>query len=175
MDLQTTSGGDVAALFLDFSRKKLLGQYWPWLKECVAPLSEEQVWWRPNETSNCIGNLLLHLNGNVDQWLVASFNKREDQRDRPAEFAANGQASVGELLAKLGATVDAAAAVLGRLTVGELPAPYRIQGYDVRGLDAVYQVVEHFGLHYGQILYISKSLTGKDLGFHKELGKTGRA
>jgi hypothetical protein len=169
------SGGDVAALFLEFSRKKLLGQYWPRLKECVAPLNEEQVWWRPNDASNSIGNLLLHLNGNVDQWLVASFNKREDQRDRPAEFAAKGQATASDLLAKLGATVDAAAAVLGRLTVDELLAPYRIQGYDVRGLDAVYQVVEHFGLHYGQILYISKSLTGRDLGFHKELGKTGRA
>jgi uncharacterized protein DUF1572 len=115
------------------------------------------------------------LNGNVGQWLVASFNKSEDQRDRPAEFAAAGHATGGELLTKLGATIDAASAVLGRLTVDELLARYRIQGYDVRGLDAVYQVVEHFGLHYGQILYIAKTLTGKDLGFYKELGKTGRA
>jgi hypothetical protein len=102
MHLQSASDGDVATLFLEFSRKKLLGQYWPRLKECVAPLSEEQVWWRPNDASNSIGNLLLHLNGNVDQWLIASFNNSEDQRDRPAEFAAKGQATAGELLAKLG-------------------------------------------------------------------------
>jgi hypothetical protein len=171
----TANDDKLATLFLEFSRKKLLRLYWPRLKECVAPLTEEQVWWRPNDVSNSIGNLLLHLNGNVGQWLVASFNKDEDKRDRPAEFAAQGKATAAELLAKLGSTLDAAAAVLDRLTVEELLAPYRIQGYDVRGLDAVYQVVEHFGIHYGQIVYITKCLTGKDLGFHKELHQTGRA
>ncbi|SPE19811.1 conserved hypothetical protein [Candidatus Sulfotelmatomonas gaucii] len=166
---------ELATLFLEFSRKKLLNQYWPRLRECVAPLTPEQLWWRPNPASNSIGNLLLHLNGNVRQWLVASFNKDEDKRDRPAEFAAKEGAIAAELLAKLSATLDAAAAVLDRLTVAELLAPYEIQGYHVRGLDAVYQVVEHFGLHYGQIAYITKSLTGRDLGFHKELNKSGRA
>jgi len=165
---------ELATLFLEFSRKKLLSQYWPRLRECVAPLTPEQLWWRPNPASNSIGNLLLHLNGNVRQWLVASFNKDEDERDRPAEFAAKEGAIAAELLAKLSATLDAAAAVLDRLTVAELLAPYEIQGYHLRGLDAVYQVVEHFGLHYGQIVYIMKSLTGRDLGFHKELNKTGR-
>jgi hypothetical protein len=166
---------DLAALFLNFSRQKLYGQFWPRLKECVAPLTTEQVWWRPNDASNSIGNLILHLNGNVGQWLVASFNKDEDKRNRPAEFAAKEGAPATELLARLGATLDAASAVLDRLTVEELLAPYEIQGYHVRGLDAVYQVVEHFGLHYGQIVYITKCLTGKDLGFYKELSKTGRA
>ena len=135
----------------------------------------EQVWWRPNDASNSIGNLLLHLDGNVRQWLVDSFNKIEDQRNRPAEFAAQSGLSAADLLARLGATLDEAASVLDRLTVDELLAPYEIQGYHVRGLDAVYQVVEHFGLHYGQIVYIVKSLLGKDLGFYKELNKSGRA
>jgi hypothetical protein len=166
---------DLAALFLDFSRNKLFGQYWPRLKQCVAPLSGEQIWWRPNAASNSIGNLVLHLNGNVGQWLVASFDKDEDERNRPAEFAAMGEATASELLAKLGVTLDAAKEVLERLTVEELLAHYEIQGYRVRGLDAVYQVVEHFGLHYGQIVYITKSLSGKDLAFYKELNKTGRS
>jgi len=170
-----TADADLTALFLDFSRQKLFGQYWPRLKECVAPLTDEQVWWRPNEASNSIGNLILHLSGNVGQWLVDSFNKDEDNRNRPAEFAAKDGASAAELLAKLGATLDRGAAVLDRLTVEELLAPYEIQGYHVHGLDAIYQVVEHFGLHYGQIAYITKSITGRDLGFHRELGKTGRA
>jgi hypothetical protein len=165
----------LAAHFLEFSRQKLLGQFWPRMKECVSPLTAEQVWWRPNDASNSIGNLLLHLDGNVRQWLVASFNKDEDQRNRPAEFAAHSGLSAADLLARLGATLDEAAKVLDRLTVNELLAPYEIQGYRVRGLDAVYQVVEHFGLHYGQIVYITKSLLAKDLGFHKELNKTGRA
>jgi hypothetical protein len=165
---------ELAALFLEFSRKKLFGQYWPRLKECVAPLTVEQVWYRPNAASNSIGNLVLHLNGNVGQWLVASFNKEEDRRNRPAEFAATDGASAAELIKTLGATLDAAESVLGRLTVEELLAPYEIQGYRVRGLDAVYQVVEHFGLHYGQIVYITKNLTATDLGFYKELKTTGR-
>ena len=166
---------ELAELFLEFSRKKLLGQYWPRLRETVASRSDEQVWWRPNAASNSIGNLMLHLNGNVYQWLVASFNREEDQRNRPAEFAARDEATAADLLAKLGATLDAAAAVLNRLTAQELLASYEIQGYKVRGLDAVYQVVEHFGLHYGQIVYIAKSMTGRDLGFYKDLSKTGRA
>ena len=171
----TTNDNQLASLFLDFSRKKLFEQFWPRMKECVAALSDEQVWWRPNDASNSIGNLLLHLNGNMRQWLVDSFNKSEDRRNRPVEFAAQGGLSVHDLLARLGATFDEAAKVLDRLTVDDLLAPYEIQGYHVHGLDAVYQVVEHFGLHYGQIVYIAKSLLAKDLGFHKELNKTGRA
>jgi hypothetical protein len=93
----------------------------------------------------------------------------------PAEFAAEGGVTPAELLAKLGATMERAAQVLDRLTVEELLATYEIQGYHVHGIDAVYQVVEHFGLHYGQIAYIAKSLTDRDLGFYKELNKTGRA
>jgi len=165
---------ELAALFLKFSREKLIGQYWKRLQAAVGPLSEEQIWWRANEASNSIGNLVLHLNGNVRQWLVDSFNGAEDGRDRPAEFAAAGGLGAGELLGRLGATMDEADQVLGRLTTEELVAPYTIQGYHVRGLDAVYQVVEHFGLHYGQIVYIAKSVTGRDLGFYKELGNTGR-
>jgi uncharacterized damage-inducible protein DinB len=165
---------ELAALFLKFSHEKLIGQFWPRLRTAVEPLTEEQVWWRPNEASNSIGNLILHLNGNVRQWLVDSFNGTNDGRDRPAEFATTGGHSAAELLARIGATLDQAAAVLGRLTREELLAPYTIQGYRVRGLDAVYQVVEHFGFHYGQIIYIAKSLTDKDLGFYKDLSKTGR-
>jgi len=165
----------LASKFLEFSRQKLLGQYWPRLRASVESLTDEQVWWRPNAASNSIGNLILHLNGNVTQWLVDSFNRDEDKRNRPAEFSAEGGLNAAELLVKLGATMERAAQVLDRLTVDELLAPYEIQGYHVHGLDAVYQVVEHFGLHYGQIAYITKSLTGRDLGFYKELSKTGRA
>jgi hypothetical protein len=171
----STTDSQLASRFLEFSRQKLLGQFWPRLRQSVESLTDEQVWWRPNPASNSIGNLILHLNGNVTQWLVDSFNHDEDKRNRPEEFAAEGGLSAAELLAKLGATMERAAQVLDRLTVEELLAPYEIQGYHVHGLDAVYQVVEHFGLHHGQIVYITKSLTGRDLGFYKELSKTGRA
>jgi uncharacterized damage-inducible protein DinB len=171
----TAHNEEVATLFLEFSRRKLLEQYWPRLRACVESLTESQVWWRPNAACNSVGNLVLHLNGNVRQWLVASFNRLEDERDRPAEFSAQSGMTAKALLDRLGATMQEASAVLARLTENDLLARYEIQGYDVSGLDAVYQVVEHFGLHYGQVLYITKSLSGADLGLYSELNKTGRA
>ncbi len=171
----TPTDSELSTLFLDCSRKRFFGQLWPRLQECVASLNEEQIWWRPNDASNSIGNLLLHLNGNVYQWLVASFNKEDDKRNRPAEFSAQGGLAAAVLLKQLGATLDQVRAVFDRLTPVELLATYEIQGYHVSGLDAVYHVVEHFALHYGQIAYITKLLSGKDLGFYKELNKTGRA
>jgi hypothetical protein len=166
---------DVTPQFLGFSRKKLLEQYWPRLSKCVESLTDEQVWWRPNPASNSIGNLILHLNGNVRQWLVASFNRQEDARNRPAEFDTREGIPAAALIKTLGATLHEASEVLARLTPADLLAAYEIQGYKVTGLYAVYQVVEHFGMHYGQILYITKTLRGADLGFYGELSKTGRA
>ena len=82
----TTNHLNVHSVFLEFSRRKLLEQYWPRLCGCVESLTDQQVWWRPNEASNSIGNLMLHLNGNVRQLLVSSFKHLEDARDRRTEF-----------------------------------------------------------------------------------------
>jgi len=164
----------ITGLFLAFSGRKLLAEYWPRLRGSVELLTEEQVWWRPNEASNSVGNLILHLDGNVRQWLVAPFNRLVDARDRPAEFAARREIPRAQLLAKLGATMQEASAVLSRLTEADLLSTLQIQGYTVTGVEAVYQVVEHFALHYGQIVYITKLVRGEDLGFYRELDKTGR-
>jgi Protein of unknown function (DUF1572) len=172
--MRNTTESNPAALFLEYSRWKLLEEYWPRLRSAVESLTDEQVWWRANESSNSIGNLVLHLNGNVQQWLVASFNKMEDGRDRPAEFRERNTIPASLLLENLGRTLQQAADVLSRLTETDLVSCFQIQGYRVTGLQAVYQVVEHFGMHYGQILYIAKMLRGQDLGFYRELDKTGR-
>ena len=91
-----------AEIFLQFSRTKLVDQFWPRLQSAVEPLADEQIWWRPNPASNSIGNLLLHLNGNVWQWLVASFNRLEDARNRPAEFNAPEQFLKGHAVGPAG-------------------------------------------------------------------------
>jgi uncharacterized damage-inducible protein DinB len=161
-------------LFLEFSRKTLLDEYWPRLRGCVESLTDDQVWWRPNEVSNSVGNLLLHLNGNVGQWLVGSFNRTEVARDRSAEFAERDLVSRAVLLDTLGATLQDASAVLSRLTEADLLTTLHIQGETVTGVDAVYHVVEHFAMHYGQILYIAKLVRGEDLGFYSHLNKAGR-
>jgi hypothetical protein len=170
----TANQADVTTLFLESSRHELLEQYWPRLRGCVEPLTDAQVWWRPNEACNSIGNLLLHLNGNVGKWLVASFNRQEDNRNRPVEFAERELIPASVLLDRLGTTLQQASEVLIRLTHDDLVAQYEIQGYKGTGLSAVYHVVGHFGMHYGQILYIVKTLSGADLGFYSELNKTGR-
>jgi hypothetical protein len=169
-----TSETNLQTDFLRFSREKLIEQYWPRLRSCVESLTDEQVWWRPNEASNSIGNLILHLNGNVRQWLVSSFRQAEDTRNRPAEFSERQRIPASSLLAKLENTLTEASNVLGSLTEPDLLKTLQIQGYTVSGLHAVYQVVEHFGIHYGQIVYITKILRGKNLGFYRELDKTGR-
>lgn len=173
-EMMTALTPTAASIFLEVSRRKLMGEYWPRLRECVESLSAEQVWWRPNEASNSIGNLLLHLSGNVRQWLVASFNDLEETRNRPAEFAERQVIAPSELLKRLDSTLQDAAVVLARLNEQDLTRAFDIQGYHVTGLEAIYQVVEHFGLHYGQILYITKQVRGRDLGFYRELDKTGR-
>jgi uncharacterized damage-inducible protein DinB len=165
---------DSATLLLEFSRLKLLEEYWPRLRDCVQSLTDEQVWWRPNQASNSVGNLLLHLNGNVRQWLVTPFNRQQDSRDRPAEFRQRESIPAATLLAQLGATLQEASELLSRLTKADLAAKLEIQGYHVRGLEAVCHVVEHFAMHYGQIVYITKMLRGADLGFYRQLNETGR-
>jgi uncharacterized damage-inducible protein DinB len=168
------AGNTVSALFLEFSRRKLLEEYWPRLQGSIVSLSEAEIWWRPNDASNSIGNLLLHLNGNVRQWLVASFSESADDRDRPAEFAERRLVPRSDLLATLATTMGEASATLARLTEDDLRKTLRIQGYTVSGVEAVYQVVEHFAMHYGQIVYIIKQVQGRSLGFYRELDKTGR-
>ena len=170
-----TPGAGLPIAFRDFSRHKLIEEYWPRLRSCVESLSDQQLWWRPNESSNSVGNLVLHLDGNVRQWLVTSFRRLNDQRDRPAEFNERRVIPSSALLEQLGATLNDASDVLASLDESELLATFTIQGYTVTGLQAVYHVVEHFGMHYGQIVYITKLLRAEDLGFYRELDKTGRA
>src|SRR5579859_7319958 len=117
-----------ASAFRAFSRDKLVGQYWPRLQACAGSLTSEQIWWRPNESSNSVGNLLLHLNGNVQQWLVGSFNRLRDTCDRPSEFSERDHIPASALLARLGATMEQAAKVLRRLAASDLSASLEIQG-----------------------------------------------
>jgi hypothetical protein len=169
------TGSEASRLFLEFSRHKLLEQYWPRLRGCVESLTDEQIWWRPNQASNSVGNLLLHLNGNVQQWLVGSFNRQPDARNRPAEFHEETQPTGSALLEQLGKTMREAKDILTRLTESDLVEQHEIQGYDdISGLAAVYQVIEHFGFHYGQVVYVTKMLQNRDLCFYRELNQSGR-
>lgn len=154
--------------FLDYSVDKLR-QYVPRIEACVAKLTPDQIWSRESENQNSIGNLLLHLTGNVRQWIVCGVGGEEDRRERQTEFDARGGADAAELVARLRSTVDEAIAVIGAVTPAQLGEPLKVQGYDVTVLQAIYHVVEHFSGHTGQIIFATKFLTGEDMGFYRHL------
>jgi uncharacterized damage-inducible protein DinB len=161
-------------LFLECSTRRL-NELVPRIETCLGKLTPEQVWARGGENENAIANLVLHLCGNVRQWIVAGVGGRPDMRDRDAEFAARGAATTAELGARLRETVDEATAVIAALAPERLAAQMAIQGYRVSVLEAIYHVVEHFSMHTGQILFATKMLTGTDLGFYRHLsGKRPR-
>jgi uncharacterized damage-inducible protein DinB len=160
--------------FVKFSREKLKDEYWPRICRCLDSLTQEQIWWRPNDTSNSIGNLLLHLNGNVRQWILASLGGIENTRDRDAEFAERRPQSTAAIRSALDETLKEVDRILSGLRPEGLLKTYTIQRYEgITGLAAIYHVVEHFGMHCGQILYITKLLSGTDLGFYRQLSGWG--
>ena len=139
------------------------------IKHCLNQLSDEQLWWRPGASLNSIANLVLHLCGNVRQWIVSGVGGRPDVRDRDSEFNARGDVAIPELTKRLSQTVEEAAAVIAALSQERLSQRVTIQKYDVSALEAVYHVVEHFSMHAGQILFATKMMTGEELGFYRHL------
>jgi uncharacterized damage-inducible protein DinB len=154
---------DIAHTFLHESRRLLRSDYLPKIERCLERLSEEDVWWRPNAASNSIGNLLLHLCGNVGQWIVGGVGQREFERHRQREFDERSPLPWRDLLAKLKATLAEADEVIRSLNSESLLERRQIQDYDVTVLEAIYHVVEHFGMHTGQIIMLSKMRTEADL------------
>jgi uncharacterized damage-inducible protein DinB len=155
-------------LFLDFSVDKLQ-ELAPRIEACLGQLSEDQVWARGQENENAVGNLVLHLCGNVRQWIISSLGGVPDHRQRSVEFAARDGKSRAQLVEQLRTTVAEAVAVIRAVPVDQLSERRVIQGYDESVLGVIYHVVEHFSMHTGQIIFITKMLTSADLGFYRHL------
>jgi len=160
--------------FLEYSAAKL-EELAKRIEICLSMLDEERVWARGGGNENAIGNLVLHLCGNVRQWIVSGVGGAEDSRRRDAEFAARGGATREELAEKLRATVAEAVQTIPALPVERLTDRLVIQGYSVSKFEAIYHVVEHFSMHTGQVLFATKMLTGADLGFYRHLGGASAA
>jgi uncharacterized damage-inducible protein DinB len=133
--------------------------------KCLQQLTEKDIWWRPNAASNSAGNLVLHLCGNVRQWIVAGLGENPDVRERDSEFAERGPLPRKLLVVQLQGTIREACEVLRRLPEASLSRKFVIQGFHVRGVEAVAHVVEHFAYHTGQIVFLTKLKRGKDLKF----------
>ncbi|HXD29975.1 MAG TPA: DinB family protein [Pyrinomonadaceae bacterium] len=159
-------GAEVPAAFLSHAREFLSGEYLPKIEQCLAALTDEHVWWRGNEESNSIGNLLLHLCGNARQWIVSGLGGEADHRVRQTEFDERSLISKSELVGRLQETLSDVDRVLAEFDSSKLLQPYRIQNNDVTALEAIFHVVEHFSMHTGQIIMIAKLLAGKDMKFY---------
>lgn len=161
-------------VFIDCSTKKLR-QLHSRIENCLGKLSPGEIWARGNENENAIGNLVLHLNGNVRQWIISGVDGAADTRVRAAEFEARALMDTAELLGRLEATLDEAIAVLNRVTAARLAERVTIQKYELTVLEAIFHVVEHFSHHTGQIIFATKMLTGEDLGYYKHLNAAAHA
>jgi len=156
--------------FLKFSREKLT-ELEGRIETCAAKLTPEQIWMRGAENDNAVGNLILHLAGNVRQWIICGVGGAQDRRDRDSEFGAR---SGEDAVERLGAAVSEAVEVLRGLPHATLQEQRSIQKHwDLTVLEAIYHVVEHFSMHTGQIIFATKLLTGTDLGFYGFLKPAG--
>jgi uncharacterized damage-inducible protein DinB len=166
MTHHTPLQSDTGKEYIAYCCRRLSEEYLPRVQRCVSELSEEDFWWRAHETDNSVGNLLLHLSGNIRQWIISGIGGMPDVRHRPQEFAEREHFPKSEVLNKFEQTVAEAVAILERFDSTKLLEKKTIQDFDVTCLDAISHVVEHVAQHLGQIIYITKLKTAKDLKFY---------
>lgn len=135
----------------------------------LQEIDETETWQRSNENSNSIGNIILHLCGNIRQYIISSLGETEDVRLRDAEFAAKDGFNKSELLAKLNGTINDAIRVIESTDEKRLLKVYSVQGFDLSGIGIIIHVTEHYSYHTGQIAFWIKQLKNKDLGFYAGL------
>jgi len=161
---------DLAPSVLSHSRERLehyLGQ----ITRSAQLLSDQEIWYRPNRHVNSVANLVLHLTGNVRQWILGGVAGIPVERDRPAEFAQAGEIATPELLGAFTAVVCDAISIISELKPAQLAEQREIQGYDVTVQTAILHVVEHMAFHAGQIVHTTKWLKDVDLSLYDAQGQ----
>jgi len=153
----------IAASLLADAREFLLEDYLPKIARCLDELDEESVWWRANPESNSIGNLILHLDGSTRMWVLGVASDRSVVRDRAAEFSEQGPIAKSVLLARLRSTLAEVAGALDTLGESVLLERRQAPKEEVTVLWAVLHAVEHFAMHTGQIIVLTKIRTGSAL------------
>jgi len=140
--------------------QRLFFEYLDKIERCLGLLSAEQLWWRPNARCTSVANLVLHLCGNLSQWVLAGLGGVPFERHRREEFAAVEGEDAAVLLRRLGEVVAACRNVVGKLSEEDLARSFAIQGYTATGLGVLLHAVEHMSYHTGQVVYVTKQLVG---------------
>jgi uncharacterized damage-inducible protein DinB len=161
-----------SAVFISEARYLLREEYLPKIERCLEQLTDEQVWWRANASSNSIGNLILHISGNARQWIVSGLGGERDDRQRDTEFAERRMVPRDKLLAHLKKAVSDIDQTLENFDIARLLDQFRIQGTSTTALAAILHVTEHFSMHTGQIILLTKLMTASDLHFYDFEGDT---
>jgi uncharacterized damage-inducible protein DinB len=143
-----------------------LSSAWQKVQHCLAQLHDEQLWDRPAEGLNSIANLLLHLRGNLTQWIISGLGGAPDIRNRPLEFAEREPIPRTELIAGLESAIESARRVLESLDANELLRRRRIQGFEVSGIQALFETVAHFRGHSQEIVHMTRRLLGDRYQFN---------
>lgn len=154
----------VTDLFLQSTTNRFRNEYLPRLQKVLNLLPEEDLWWYPHDDTTSVGNLLCHLEGNVRQWILSGLGGQPDHRNRSLEFSQREGGDTAELLTRLVETVEATCRVIDSMDESALLKTYSIQGCEPTGLEAIYHVLEHFGWHTGQIVWIAKLRAGEKHG-----------
>ena len=136
------------------------------IEKCLAMLNEEQAWTSPGPRMNSVGNLILHLNGNIGQYILSALGHGSDNRKREKEFMASSRMPMKELMDGQLTTLQKASALLNDLTDKDLIKDYKVQGFEMNGVSILVHVTEHYSYHTGQIALLTKLMTGNDLGFY---------
>jgi uncharacterized damage-inducible protein DinB len=147
-------------------KKRVFEESYSRIFKCLDLLSEEEVWFRPNSNCNSIGNLILHLHGNMRQWICTSFAQKEDVRMRSEEFIASNQVPKKELKKLLLDLKNEILSFVDELSSKDIIAEYKVQVFRENGVSILVHVIEHFSYHTGQIALLTKLMSDKDLEFY---------
>lgn len=142
------------------------------IRKSVLQLSDEEIWKKPNDSLNSVGNLILHLCGNITQYAISSLGNLPDSRKRDLEFSHSEIIQRDDLLTKLANTVDQAKAQIESVSDQELLRERNVQGFNFSGVGIITHVVEHFSYHTGQIALLTKLRKNIDLGFYDGMDLT---
>jgi uncharacterized damage-inducible protein DinB len=151
------------------ARRRLMLESVPRITQCLVMLSEEDIWMRPNKESNSIGNLVLHLCGNVRQYVLSGIDGQKDDRERNKEFSEKERIDKEELIEKMNSLMIEVDDALDRIKMEDWTQMKKVQGFDESILSILIHVIEHFSYHTGQIAFYTKLLTAKDLKFYGDL------
>lgn len=156
---------EIGSVVRDQLADKLFAEFWPRLESCLKQCDQNLLWYAPNENTNSIGNLVIHLEGNLRQWVISGIAGKPYHRNRPQEFVPKQSFTVNELLFRLELLRKETEPVLRGLPPSILLNEKSIQGFETNVLGAFIHVVEHFSYHLGQVSYILKSNLNTDLGY----------